>query len=704
MPSIRSLSVLAALLSSVTAQEPRPLPPLTQAAAAYDCQAGAGASLEQMLDRLAAADVVFVGETHVDDTTHRLELAILEGLLARRQGKVVLAMEMFERDVQPVLDDYLAGKIDEATFLQRSRPWGNYPQDYRPLVEAARAAHAPVVAANFPAMVRRKLGMGGKQALDALSPEDRAFLPTEIFPASEGYWQRVDRAVRGHMGGGGGTPEERLYDGQNLWDNAMGDSVAKAHAAHPDHLVLHVVGGFHVAYHDGTFAQFRRRSPDAKAVVVELDPVGELRFARPERDRQRADWLVAATAVARSEVDDTFAVSAPAELRYRLHLPQHAADAPLLVWLPDRGTRVEDAFAFWRLALGDRCAIAVVEPTFPALQDDLAVGGRYVFGDGFRADYGRAVQSLAGIVEYLSRRCGTSPTRVLVGGAGDGGSVALWAALYSEWLTCDLLAVDPNDLTRLSMEGLPDLPPTMRGLRIAGHRVAKDRLDHVAEDYAKVGGKAEVVAFDGSARALVELAAATLLDTPPEKPAGDEVLLVLERDLPRARQWADLFALQLGRDGFATRLVTPDQVPADIDAQRVRRLTVGGDGAFPVASFANGDGLPLAGGPFGGTTIVVLPKGTSDADRAAWQQIEQKRAIKHRSMFANLALAGDGVASLHDVLAGMRQRGRSRALVVPAVFCADAATMRALQAELDEADLGMDLWWLPGLGGELVRN
>lgn len=704
MPRIHPLLAATLLLPFANAQDPRPLPTLEAASAVYDCAAGAALPLAELLDRLAKADVVFVGETHVDDTTHRLELAILEGLLARRQGKVVLTMEMFERDVQPALDDYLAGKTDEATFLQRSRPWGNYELDYRPLVEAARAAHVPVVGANFPVMLRRKLGQGGKQAFDALTPAERALMPDTLYPASDAYWQRVDRAVRGHMGGGGGgTAEERLYDGQNLWDNAMGDSVAKAHAAHPDHLVLHVVGGFHVAFHDGTFAQFRRRSPDAKAVVVELDPTAGLHTARPERDRQRADYLVAAAAIARSEVDDTFAVSVPAELRYRLHLPPHAADAPLLVWLPDRQTRVEDAFAFWQAALGERCAIAVVEPTFPALQDDLAVGGRFVFGDGFRADYGRAAGSIESIIEYVTRRCGTSKDRVLVGGAGDGGAVVLWSALYSQWLTGDLLAVDPNDLTRLGMEGLPDLPPTMRGLRLASHRVAKDRLEHVAADYAKVSAKAEVVAFDGSARALVDLVADKLLDAQLGHASGDEVLLVLDRDLPRAREWAELYALRLDHDGNPARVVTAGDVPKGTDAARVRRLAVGGDGHWPIASFAEGAGLPLAGGPFGGTTIVVLPKGTSDADRTAWQQLEQQKAIKRRSMFANLAIAGDGCASLADVLAGLRQKGRSRALIVPAVFCADAAAMRALQAELTDADSAMDLWWQPGLGAELVR-
>ena len=39
---------------------------------------------------------------------------------------------------------------------------------------------------------------------------------------------------------------------------------------------------------------------------------------------------------------------------------------------------------------------------------------------------------------------------------------------------------------------------------------------------------------------------------------------------------------------------------------------------------------------------------------------------------------------------------------VKATFCADAATMQALRQQLGAAADGMDVAWLPGLGGELA--
>src|SRR6516165_549009 len=91
----------------------------------YDTRQKAFGDFESMLADLARADVIFLGEQHDDPNTHRLELAVLEGL-TRRHVPLVLGLEMFERDAQPVVDQYLAGTITEEQFLAASRPWPRY--------------------------------------------------------------------------------------------------------------------------------------------------------------------------------------------------------------------------------------------------------------------------------------------------------------------------------------------------------------------------------------------------------------------------------------------------------------------------------------------------------------------------------------------------------------------------------------------------
>ena len=52
---------------------------------------------------------------------HALELDILRAAIASHDTRVVLSMEMFERDVQGTLGEYLNGNIREADMVRRCR-------------------------------------------------------------------------------------------------------------------------------------------------------------------------------------------------------------------------------------------------------------------------------------------------------------------------------------------------------------------------------------------------------------------------------------------------------------------------------------------------------------------------------------------------------------------------------------------------------
>ena len=101
--------------------------------------------LEDFFNVLMDYNVIFIGEEHESPIAHKAELTILTEL-AERDSSLVLALEMFERDVQDTLNAYLKGKIPEDEFLERTRPWPNYHEDYRPLTWTAASSF---VAATF---------------------------------------------------------------------------------------------------------------------------------------------------------------------------------------------------------------------------------------------------------------------------------------------------------------------------------------------------------------------------------------------------------------------------------------------------------------------------------------------------------------------------------------------------------------------------
>ena len=75
---------------------------------------------------------------------------------------------MFERDVQDILDAYLKGKISEKKFLKQARPWPNYLEDYRPLIEFAKKKGMPVIAANLPRRAAAAVAMANKLSPDVM--------------------------------------------------------------------------------------------------------------------------------------------------------------------------------------------------------------------------------------------------------------------------------------------------------------------------------------------------------------------------------------------------------------------------------------------------------------------------------------------------------------------------------------------------------
>lgn len=144
---------------------------------------------------------------------------------------------------------------------------------------------------------------------------------------------------------------------------------------------------------------------------------------------------------------------------------------------------------------------------------------------------------------------------------------------------------------------------------------------------------------------------------------------------------------------------------------------------FRIESLMDGRGLPLASGPFGGTTILVVPAGATDEQKAAWKKLEETEAIKKKSRFARLVvltapdeaqvddlgmergppqITGLAVQGLPAALQAVKDAGRSVVLVVPAVFCADAEMMAEIRAAARPYEEILDLSYLPGLGGGVM--
>lgn len=238
----------------------------------YDAK-GNPATLEQIISAAGKADVVFLGENHDDAVAHHLQMEIFRRTAeANKNRKVALSLEMFERDVQPVVDEYLQDLISETHFLLSSRPWKNYKTDYRPLVEYAKQNRLSVIAANAPRRYVNMVSRNGRDALNALSPTAKSWLaPLPYGEPSPAYATKFTAQMsQGGGGGQSGHDTGKMLQSQGLWDATMAYSIAEYLKKEDTALIVHLNGYFHTESRLGTAEQLLKYAPDSKILVVTI--------------------------------------------------------------------------------------------------------------------------------------------------------------------------------------------------------------------------------------------------------------------------------------------------------------------------------------------------------------------------------------------------------------------------------------------------
>ena len=236
----------------------------------YDSQ-GNASSPEKIIEAAGKTDVVFLGEQHDDAVAHFLQAEIFKQIFEKygRERKVTLSLEMFERDVQIVLDEYLNDLITEKKFLDDSRPWGNYKTDYRPLVEFAKANKLNIIAANAPRRYVNMVSRGGRESLNQLSPTAKNWLaPLPYGEPSDAYAKKFTALMGGSAEASRGV--KNILASQSLWDATMADSMAKYLKQNKNALIVHLNGSFHSENRLGTADHLLRYQPKAKVLVVTI--------------------------------------------------------------------------------------------------------------------------------------------------------------------------------------------------------------------------------------------------------------------------------------------------------------------------------------------------------------------------------------------------------------------------------------------------
>ena len=204
------------------------------------------------IEQIQQNDVIYLGENHDRLAHHQQQLDIIAQLHEDSVNNLAIALEMFQRPFQPIINRYLEDKIDEIQLRQQSEydtRWGFDWEYYAPILRFAKANQISVIALNTPEEITAKVAERG---INNLEGSDFRYIPPlpDIDLGNREYRQRLADIYLSHVeqGQGNSTDADNFFAAQVLWDETMAEAIAHYYQNHPQSQIVVLVGKAHVMY------------------------------------------------------------------------------------------------------------------------------------------------------------------------------------------------------------------------------------------------------------------------------------------------------------------------------------------------------------------------------------------------------------------------------------------------------------------------
>ncbi len=228
----------------------------------YETRTGQEVNVHTLIDSLMHYDIIFLGEEHDNPICHWLQLQVVRGIY-RRDSAVDVGMEMFETDVQHVIDEYMDGLYGEFYFEKEIKRWKNYLRAYKPIVQwIYDTENTRLIATNVPRRYAGAVAKHGIRILDSLPSWAYTYLaplPIRYDTAQPCYAEML----HGDMGHAMGI---EIVEAQVLKDATMAYFIAKNKI--PDRRFVHINGDFHSRKHCGIPLYLQTHLPGARIAVL----------------------------------------------------------------------------------------------------------------------------------------------------------------------------------------------------------------------------------------------------------------------------------------------------------------------------------------------------------------------------------------------------------------------------------------------------
>ncbi|MBW1802695.1 MAG: ChaN family lipoprotein, partial [Deltaproteobacteria bacterium] len=194
---------------------------------------GSVMTMDQIFSKLSGSRIIYVGERH-DQFSHHINQLQMIKKLHEAGNTLAVGMEMFQTPYQQVLDAYIAGKIDERTFLKKSeyfKTWGYDYNLYKPIIDYLRRKKIPIVALNIEKDITRKVA---REGIQGLSEDQKQQLPPSLDFSNKQYRRDLKGFFSHHAAQSEIQNHDYFYQAQTIWDEAMAESAHRYLLKNPD--------------------------------------------------------------------------------------------------------------------------------------------------------------------------------------------------------------------------------------------------------------------------------------------------------------------------------------------------------------------------------------------------------------------------------------------------------------------------------------
>ncbi len=230
------------------------------------------ATLDDILPRLLKSRVIYVGEQHNKFAHHINQLQIIKRL--HEAGcEVAVGMEMFQMIYQQAVDDYLAGRIDERIFLQKSEYFKKWRYDYnlyKPIIDYLKKQNIPLVALNIEGDISHRVASEG---MHNLTDEETKQLPLSLDFSNEKYRGDLNKVFIHHEEQKTHWNFSYFLQAQTLWDEGMAESAQQFMENNPERKLVILAGNGHVRHKYGIPERLYRRNREPFTVLVQDDEI-----------------------------------------------------------------------------------------------------------------------------------------------------------------------------------------------------------------------------------------------------------------------------------------------------------------------------------------------------------------------------------------------------------------------------------------------